>query len=200
MKQLFDYLPILAFFGVYLLADIYYATVALMAAAALQVVVFKLLSWPIPGRVWLVFAAVMVFGTLTLVFRNPLFIQWRPSVVNWVLALLLVGSRFVGHRQYVQRALGKALVLPDRAWRALIWGWAGTFALSGAINLWVAYTFSESTWVYYKIASGIAVSFLLVGGSVVYLAATRQLPSLPGERESEASSEPAPLAPSTRNP
>ena len=71
------------------------------------------------------------------------------------------------------------MVLPDRAWRALTYGWAGIFALSGTVNIWVAYTFSEDTWVFYKFVSGFVVSFVLVGGSFVYLAATGQLPSLP---------------------
>ena len=198
MKQLIDFLPVVAFFGVWLATgrDIYYATAALMAAAVIQLAVFKLKAWPIPGQVWFVFWAAMIFGTMTLVFRNPLFIQWRPSVVNWILALVIVGSRFVGRGNYVQRALGKVMVLPDRAWRALTYGWAGIFALSGTINIWVAYTFSEGTWVYYKFVSGFVVSFILVGGSFVYLAATGQLPSLPAkgsepsqqrERETSAS-------------
>jgi len=187
MKQLIDFLPVIAFFGVWILTgrDIYYATGALMAAAAVQVIFFKLMSWPIPGKIWLVFWASMIFGTMTLVFRNPLFIQWRPSVVNWVLALTLVGSRFIGTGDYVQRAFRKVLRLPPRAWRALTWGWAGTLALSGAINLWVAYTFSESVWVYYKFVSGFVVSILLVGGSVAYLALTRQLPAMPGVTDAD---------------
>ena len=190
MKQLIDFLPVVAFFGVWLATgrDIYYATGALMIAAVLQVSVFKLKGWPIPGQVWFVFLAALIFGTMTLVFRNPLFIQWRPTVVNWILALVIIGSRFIGRGNYVQRALGKVVVLPDRAWRALTWGWAGVFALSGTVNIWVAYTFSEDTWVYYKFVSGFCVSLLLVGGSFIYLAATGQLPSLPAK----GASHPAP--------
>ena len=190
MKQLIDFLPVVAFFGVWLATgrDIYYATGALMIAAVLQVSVFKLKGWPIPGQVWFVFWAALIFGTMTLVFRNPLFIQWRPTVVNWILALVIIGSRFIGRGNYVQRALGKVVVLPDRAWRALTWGWAGVFALSGTVNIWVAYTFSEDTWVYYKFVSGFCVSLLLVGGSFIYLAATGQLPSLPAK----GASHPAP--------
>ena len=203
MKQLIDFLPVVAFFGVWLATgrDIYYATGALMIAAVIQVTVFKLKGWPIPGQVWFVFWAALVFGTMTLVFRNPLFIQWRPTVVNWVLALAIIGSRFIGRGNYVQRALGKVVVLPEKAWRVLTWGWAGVFALSGTVNIWVAYTFSEDTWVYYKFASGICVSFILVGGSFVYLAATGQLPALPVKSSGEATSpEPEAHASSDKNP
>lgn len=186
MKQIIDFLPIVAFFGVYVVTDIYIATIALMAAAALQIAVFKLKAWPIPGQMWLVFWVAMVFGTMTLAFRNPLFIQWRPSVVNWLMAIAIVGSRFVGKGDHIQRLLGKVLTLPERAWPALTWGWAFILAISGAVNLYVAYRFSEQAWVAYKLASAFVVPVLLVLGSVGYLAATKQLPALSTERRQEA--------------
>lgn len=179
MKQLTDFLPVAAFFGVYLVADIYYATGALMVVSALQVAFFKLRGWRVTGQMWLVFWGAMVLGGLTLLIRNPLFIQWRPTAVNWIMAIVLVGSRFVGSGEHVQRLLGKAMVLPARAWRDLTWGWAGFFVLVGSVNLYVAYQFSESTWVAYKFAAGFVIPILLIGGSAVYLAVTRQMPRLP---------------------
>jgi len=183
MKQLFDLLPVFAFFGVYLATDIYMATVALMVAAAGQVAFLKLRRQPVGGQTWLVFWGALLFGTMTLAFRDPLFIQWKPSIVCWLMAVALAGSRFVGKGNYVQRALGKTLVLPERAWRALSWGWAGAMAAAGFANLYVAYQFSEEAWVIYKFASGFAMPILLVLGSFWYLAATGQMPSLPSGRE-----------------
>lgn len=183
MKQLFDLLPVFAFFGVYLATDIYMATVALMVAAAGQVAFLKLRRQPVGGQTWLVFWGALLFGTMTLAFRDPLFIQWKPSIVCWLMAVALAGSRFVGKGNYVQRALGKTLVLPERAWRALSWGWAGATAAAGFANLYVAYQFSEEAWVIYKFASGFAMPILLVLGSFWYLAATGQMPSLPSGRE-----------------
>ena len=183
MKQLFDLLPVFAFFGVYLATDIYMATIALMVAAAGQVAFLKLRRQPVGGQTWLVFWGALLFGTMTLAFRDPLFIQWKPSIVCWLMAVALAGSRFVGKGNYVQRALGKTLVLPERAWRALSWGWAGAMAAAGFANLYVAYQFSEEAWVIYKFASGFAMPILLVLGSFWYLAATGQMPSLPSGRE-----------------
>lgn len=190
MKQLVDFLPVAAFFGVYLLADIYYATMALMVAAALQVGYFKVRGLRVTGQMWVVFWAAMIFGTMTLVFRNALFIQWRGSVVSWIMALALVGSRFIGSGDVIKRMLGKMLRLPDRAWRALTYGWAAVFAASGSLNLFVAYNFSEEAWVAYKFASGFVVPILLIGGSVGYLVATKQLPTAPAEDASGSEAKP----------
>ena len=185
MKQLIDFLPILAFLGAYLATDIYTATAALMVAAVVQVAFFKIMRWRIGGQMWMVFGGAMVFGGMTLAFRNPQFIQWKPSVVYWAMAVAIAGSRFIGKGDHVQRLLGKTLTLPERAWRALSWGWVGAMVLVGVANLYVAYQFSEGAWVIYKFASAFALPVLLVIGSFAYLAATGQMPMLPGERAAD---------------
>ena len=177
MKQIIDFLPIVAFFGVYLVADIYTATIALMAAAALQIAIFKLKGWSIAGQMWVVFWGAVIFGAMTLAFRDPLFIQWKPTIVYWIMAVVIVGSRFVGRGDHVQRALGKVLTLPDRAWRTLAWGWSLAMVAAGVANLYVAYQFSETAWVTYKFVSAFALPVLLTILSVVYLSASGQLPS-----------------------
>ena len=137
MKQLIDFLPIVAFFGAYLVADIYVATVAMMVAAVSQVVVFKLKAWPIGGQMWLVFWGALVFGAMTLALRDPLFIKWKPTIAYWIMAVVIVGSRFIGRGDHVQRALGKlgeVLVLSDRSWRTLTWSWASAMAVAGVAN------------------------------------------------------------------
>lgn len=185
MKQLIDFLPVAAFFAVYLASDIYFATAALMAAAVLQVLFFKLKGWPISRQMWAVFWVALVFGALTLLFRNALFIQWKPTIVYWAMAVAIGGSRFIGSGDHVQRALGKALVLPDRAWRNLSWAWAATMALAGVANIFVAYRFSEQAWVTYKLVTAFAVPLLLTFGSVAYLAASGQLPAGLAEKDSD---------------
>ena len=187
MKQLVDFLPVIAFFGVYMVADIYVATVALMAAAVLQVAVFKLRRWKVTGQMWVVFWVALGFGGLTLALRDPLFIQWKPTIVYWIMALVVAGSRFVGDGDHVKRALGKMLILSDRAWRALCWAWAVAFALAGAANLFVAYQFSEGAWVAYKLASAFALPVLLTLGSFGYLAASGQTPGVPAAGGEERS-------------
>ena len=184
MKQLIDFLPVAVFFAVYLATDIYIATAALMAAAVVQIALFKLKGWRINGQMWAVFWVALVFGALTLAFRNALFIQWKPTIVYWAMALAIGGSRFVGRGDHVQRALGKVLVLQDRAWRNLSWAWAAAMALAGVANIYVAYEFSEQTWVAYKLAAAFATPLLLTFGSVAYLGAAGMLPkSLGGEGE-----------------
>ena len=94
-----------------------------MATAVVQLAVFKWQGWPVSRQMWVVIWVALISGALTLLFQNKTFIQWKPTIVYWVMAGAIVGSRYVGTGDHIQKALGGMLVLPDRAWAHLAWGW-----------------------------------------------------------------------------
>ncbi|MEZ5557152.1 MAG: inner membrane-spanning protein YciB [Pseudomonadales bacterium] len=169
MNQLLDFLPIALFVAVFFSSDIYYATAALMAAVTLQVLVYLALRRPVGRELKITFWASMIFGGLTLAFRNELFIQWKPTIVNWILAVSLLASHVMGSENLTKRLLGKQLSLVDEVWARLNFGWAAGFFVAGALNLVVAYNFSMEVWVSYKLIGGFALTFLYIVITMVYL-------------------------------
>lgn len=169
MKQFAEFVPILIFVVVYYVADIFYATAALMIAVTLQVGALWALRRSVSQQLKLTFALSLVFGALTLIFQDRTFIQWKPTIINWLLAGVLIGSQYVGERNALQRMLGGQLNLPAAVWRRVNAGWAVGFLLSGALNLFVAYRFSEEFWVNYKLFGGFALTLLYIGVTIVYL-------------------------------
>ena len=105
--------------------------------------------------------AVLVFGGATLAFRNQAFIQWKPTIFNWVLAVVFGASQFIGDKNLMERTLGSQLILPRPVWTRLNILWVSNFTIVGALNLVVAYGFSEATWVSYKLYSAIGFTLLL---------------------------------------
>jgi intracellular septation protein len=174
VSQLLDFLPILLFVAAFFAFDIYWATAALMIAVTAQLVLYKLFGKPIGKELWLTFWVSLVFGGLTLVLRDETFIQWKPTIVNWALAGVLIGGHFT-HRNFVARMLSHQLDLPDREWTRLNFGWAFGFFLAGALNLVVAYNFSMEFWVTYKLVGGFALTLLYIIVTAVYLARKGQL-------------------------
>lgn len=170
MNQLLDLLPVAIFVAVFFATDVYYATGALMLAVTAQVLLYLALRRPLTRELKLTFWASIVFGALTLAFRNELFIQWKPTIVNWLLAASLVGSHFIGRRNLLQQLLGSQLSLVDEVWVRLNFGWAFGFFLAGVLNLIVAYNFSMEFWVSYKLIGGFALTLLYVILTMVYLA------------------------------
>tara|TARA_Y100001933_G_scaffold264947_1_gene333730 strand:- start:514 stop:1113 length:600 start_codon:yes stop_codon:yes gene_type:complete len=175
MTQFLDFVPIAMFVAVYFAMDIYWATGALMAAVTLQVAAYRLMGRPLSRELHLTFWASLVFGGLTLAFRNETFIQWKPTIVNWLLAASLVGSFYVGRTNLMKQLLGKQLSLVDEVWTRLNFGWAFGFFLAGVLNLVVAYNFSMEFWVTYKLVGGFALTFLYIVITMVYLSRTGML-------------------------
>jgi len=175
MKQLAEFIPLILFFVTYrmegttievgawshTLDGIFSATAVLIVATALHIVVIWGLTRELEKRLLWLLAAVCVFGGATLLLRDQTFIYWKPTVFNWGLALVLVGSHFIGDRNLMERTLGSQIALPRQVWARLLWLWTGNFALVGSLNLVVAYRFSESFWVSYKLYSAFGFTILL---------------------------------------
>ena len=175
MRQLLEFLPIVLFFIVYQLRGetisiggwehtldgIFSATAVLMAATLLQVFISYLLSRKLEKRALWMLLAVFVFGGATLLFRNQMFIQWKPTIFNWALALAFAGSQFIGNRNLMERTLGSQLELPKQVWTRLNLLWIANFTVVGALNLVVAYLYSEEAWVSYKLYSAIGFTLVL---------------------------------------
>ena len=176
MKQLLELLPLVLFFGAYQMDGdtlavggwshtfdgIFSATAVLMISTALIWLVASLLEKRNDKRLMWMTLAVLLFGAATLILRDQRFIQWKPTVFNWVLAAVFLGSQFIGKRSVLERVLGSQLSLPRPIWTRLNVLWIGNFALVGALNLFVAYRFEEAVWVSYKLYSSIGFTLALM--------------------------------------
>ncbi len=176
MRQLAEFIPIALFFIVYQMDGktidigsfsytfdgIFSATAVLMIATVTQVLLTWIISHTLERRLLWMLVAVCLFGSLTLVFRNELFIQWKPTIFNWALALVFGASQFMGGKNLMERTLGSQLQLPHAVWTRVNWLWTLNFIVVGALNLVVAYYFSEQTWVSYKLYSAIGFAVLLM--------------------------------------
>ena len=175
MKQLAEFLPIALFFIAYQLKGttvelagweytfdgIFSATAILMAATAAQVAITFAFTRTLEKRLLWLLLAVLVFGGATLVFRNQMFIQWKPTIFNWALALAFGASQYIGDKNLMERTLGSQIHLPKPVWSKLNLLWVSNFVIVGGLNLVVAYGFSEDTWVSYKLYSAIGFTLVL---------------------------------------
>ncbi len=169
MKILFDFFPILLFFIAYKLYDIYIATAVVIVATFVQVGLFWSRHKRFEKTHVITLVVVTLFGGATLLLRDPIFIKWKPTIANWLFGVAFLGSQFIGAKPFVQRMMGAALELPDRLWRRLNLSWVAFFVSMGIVNLYVAYNFSESTWVNFKLFGmlGLTLLFVIIQGFVI---------------------------------
>jgi intracellular septation protein len=169
MKFLFDLFPILLFFMAYKLYDIYVATAVAIFAALLQTGLFWLKHRKFEKMHVITLGILILFGGLTLALRDPVFIKWKPTVVNWLFGIAFIGSRFIGKRTLVERMMSHAITAPGPVWLRLNWAWVVFFFGMGLLNIYVAYNFSEDTWVNFKLFGMMGLTLLFVFGQAFYL-------------------------------
>ncbi len=196
MKFFFDLFPVIAFFAAYMVAErtpaqaatlasgilggfggqvvatqapILLATLVAIVATAGQVGYLLARGRKVDKMLWISLAIIVVMGGATLILRDATFIKWKPTVLYWAFALVLLVSDFVLKKNLIRTMMGEQMTLPDFVWTRLNLSWAGFFAVMGVANLYVAQHFDESVWVKFKLfgSMGLMVVFVVAQALVL---------------------------------
>jgi intracellular septation protein len=169
MKFLFDVFPVALFFVAIQIWDIFVATGVAIAATFVQVGWLVARHKKVPTMLWASLAIIVVFGGLTLYLRDKTFILWKPTVLYWLFGAVLAGGALLG-RNLIRALLSEQMTLPEPVWRRLNWWWVGFFAFMGALNLYVAYNYSEKIWASFKLFGGVGLMLVFVVVQSAFLA------------------------------
>lgn len=145
-----DFVPLVIFFTVNSLADIYWATGTFMAAMVVSMIASRVLLHEIPKMLWVNSAIVLVFGGLTIWLHNDLFIKIKPTILYTAFAVILFWGLLTG-RPVLKAVLEAAYpAMLDEGWRLLTRNWAWFFLAMAVLNEVVWRSVSTDTWVTFK--------------------------------------------------
>ena len=190
MKFLFDLFPVIAFFAAYMVAErlpaeaatlandvlgslggqvvasqapILLATLVAIIATAGQVGYLLARRRKVDKMLWISLAIIVVMGGATLILRDTRFIRWKPTVLYWAFAVVLIVSDLVFKKNLVLAMMKEQMTLPNSVWTRLNLSWVAFFTVMGILNLYVAYYFTESVWVKFKLFGtlGLMVVFIV---------------------------------------
>lgn len=161
MKQWLDFIPLGLFLIAFKTLGIFPATAVLVASTVTLYGYLHFKEGRLEKNHKIVLVATVVFGGLTLALHDETFIKWKAPIVNWVLALVFLGSHFIGDKLAIERLMGHAVSLPPRVWTGLNVAWIAFFAALGAANLYVAFHF-ESIWVDFKVWGSLGLTFAFI--------------------------------------
>ncbi|MBT1446459.1 septation protein A [Shewanella sp. JM162201] len=168
MKQLLDFLPLLVFFAVYKFVDIYAATGALIVATMIQLALTYALYRKVEKMHLITFGLVAVFGGATLFFHDDAFIKWKVTIVYALFAVALIAGQLL-NKPILKAMLGKEMQVDDRIWAHLTWYWVAFFVACGLINIYIAFSLSQETWVNFKVFGLTAATLINTVLTVLYL-------------------------------
>ena len=195
MKILLDFLPLILFFGTFKYAEghadwaarfatdhfgfmvsggvvgieeapVLLATLVVIVATTAQIAYLLARRRKVDLMLWITFVLVVVLGGATVWFHSPTFIKWKPSVLYWAMGLSFWISQALFKKNLLQTLIGAQLELPAPVWQRLNFAWIAFFGLMGLLNLYVAYSYSTSTWATFKAfgATGLMLVFMLAQG------------------------------------
>lgn len=164
MKFLFDLFPVILFFVAFKVYDIFVATAVAIVAAIAQIGWLWFRNRQVDKMMWSNLAIIVIFGGATLVSQDETFIKWKPTVLYWLIATVLLVSNLIFRKNLIQAMLEKQMILPPVIWNKLNLSWVGFFVSMGCINLYVAFSFPVDTWVTFKLfgATGLMLVFIIL--------------------------------------
>lgn len=174
MQFLIEFLPLIIFLGVLLTKDIYAAVAVLMIAMPIAFGIKYLMTRKIDKMYFWSTVLAIVFGALTLYFKNPDFVKWKPTALVWAAAVVFLVSQFVSERPLVQKFLEMVddvgfEKVSDVHWRRLNMAWVFFFLIVGILNLYVAFNFDIETWGKFKVFGLMGLQFLFLLAQIVWL-------------------------------
>lgn len=198
MKLLFDFLPILLFFGTFKVAEahkdqaaafasehfgflvsggvvgtgeapVLLATLVVIVATLLQVTWMLARGHKVDTMLWVSLGLVVVLGGATVWFHSEDFIKWKPTALYWAMALGLWASAALFGRNLIRKMLGDQVQLPDTVWSRLNLSWVAFFVFMGVLNRYVATNYSTDTWVNFKLFGGMGLMLVFVLAQGLYL-------------------------------
>jgi intracellular septation protein len=194
-KLLFDLFPVIVFFIAYKIGDanaeatrallaelglpqqagadakpgIYLATLVAIVASFGQIGWVKLRGHKVETMLWVSLGIIVLFGGATLWLQDESFIKWKPTVLYWVFAAIILGAAAL-RRNIIKNLMRTQMELPDAAWSRLNASWGGFFAFMGLANLIVAFNFSTDAWVNFKLFGSLGLMLVFVVAQSMMLA------------------------------
>ncbi|MBA4009415.1 MAG: intracellular septation protein A [Erythrobacter sp.] len=176
-----DYGPLLVFLGVYRwmspketsaageIIAIIYGTGAFMAASVIALLVSKWRLGKVSPMLWFSTALIMGFGSLTIFFGDPTFVQLKPTIIYASFGVVLLGGFFTG------RALLKILLeaafegLSEEGWLKLSRNWGVFFLVLAVLNEVLRAQLDFEGWLWAKIWVFLPLTFLFTFSQIPML-------------------------------
>jgi intracellular septation protein len=157
-----DYLPLALFFAAYLNFGLMAATATIVIASLAALAVVWMIERRVPLMPLITAAVVAIFGGLTLWLQDETFIKMKPTIVQGIFAVILLGDLALG-RPLLKPLLGKVMPpMSDAGWHGLTLRYGIFFIVMAALNELVWRTQSTDVWVTFKVFGILVLTMVFI--------------------------------------
>ena len=150
IKSLIEIIPLILFFIVNAKYGIIFATKTFVITTLIALIISYLYFKKISTLLLITTFLVLIFGGLTIFFKDPTFIKLKPTIVYFLFSLFL----FVGlalKKNFLQIYLSNLIKINDTGWNILTKRWGIFFLLMALLNETIWRNFSTDFWVAFKV-------------------------------------------------
>lgn len=135
------------------------ATALFMVATVLSLIVSKIVFKHLPVMPFVSGVVVMVFGSLSIWLQDETFIKMKPTIVNTLFGLVLLGGLFFG-KSLLGYVFNAAFQLDAEGWKKLTLRWGLFFLFLAVLNEVIWRNFSDAVWVNFKVWGTMPITIL----------------------------------------
>lgn len=165
MKQLFEFFPLIVFFAVYYKSDkdLYFSIAAVIIATLISLIALYVKERKISTMMLVSTVILVIFGGLSLFFKNEIFFKMKPTIINALFAVALIISTYL-NKPILKMMLNSSIKLKDQGWTMLNKMWTGYFIFLAVLNEIVWRNYPTDVWVNFKVFGimGVTITFTIV--------------------------------------
>jgi intracellular septation protein len=151
--------PLVLFFIANSRWGIFTATAVFMVAVVAALAASYRLLHRVPIMTVVSALVVMVFGGLTLVLQNDVFIKLKPTIIYLLFCVVLLGG-LAARKPLLALVFDSMFDLTPEGWRKLTWRWALFFLVLAVLNEIVWRTQTTDVWLSFKLFGVVPLTFL----------------------------------------
>ncbi len=159
LKLAFDLGPLALFFFANSRYGIFVATGTFMVAVLAALAASYVLTRHLPIMPVVTAIIVLVFGGLTLILHNDLFIKIKPTIIYVLFGAVLLGGLLFG-KSFLGVVFDSLFHLTEEGWRKLTMRWALFFLVLAVLNEIVWRNTSTDVWVNFKVFGVVPLTLL----------------------------------------
>lgn len=171
-KFLYDYLPLIVFFLTFKLSKspnpLITATIYMLITTTIALTISYILTKKIPNVALFSAIILAIFGGLTIILKDELFIKLKPTIVNVIFALILFYGYF-SKKPLLSYLLGDSLKMSQSAWLILSLRWGLFFIFLAILNEFIWRSFATDLWVKFKVFGMMPITLIFTISQVPFM-------------------------------
>ncbi|MBU6140282.1 MAG: septation protein A [Proteobacteria bacterium] len=172
IKFLYDYLPLIVFFACYKFAKtpnpLITATICMVVTTFFALTISYILTQKIPAVALASGIILAIFGGLTVILKDDIFIKIKPTIVNLLFSVFLFYGFFT-KKPLLSYLLGEQVKISNEAWIILSARWGLFFIFLAILNEIIWRTSSTDFWVQFKVFGMMPLSMLFTLSQVPFM-------------------------------